>query len=207
MKHLDRAKARLASHLDPDDRRALAEALLADAMKLVDDSDFLDWWVVSDDPSVLALAEGQGLHIVEDAGDGLNEALALALEEIVASGAESVTVVPCDLPLARAEDLQDILDTGEFSSIVLIPAHDGGTNGLYLRPPDAIEMRFGPQSLSVHAKAAEAAQLRCSILPLDRMEFDIDTASDVGEVLDRADGDGGATVELLERLGPVLSGD
>jgi 2-phospho-L-lactate guanylyltransferase len=203
VKHLDRAKARLTSHLDAGARRELAEALMSDAMRLVGAADFLEWWVVSDDPEVLAAAQERGLHTVKDPGEGLNQALALALDEIVAAGADSVTVVPSDVPLARADDLRDIIDTGELSDVVLIPAHDGGTNGLYLRPPTAIEMRFGPHSLAEHARAAENAGLRCSILPLDRLEFDVDTAADVPEVLKRAADDTGATVELLARLGPL----
>lgn len=203
VKRLDKAKARLGTHFDAAVRRDLAEALLADALKLLDESSFLNWWVVSDDPEVLALAGEHGFHTVKDSGEGLNDALALALEDIVAAGARSVTVVPCDLPLARADDLRDVIDTGEFSDVVLIPAHDGGTNGLFLKPPGAIEMRFGPHSLAEHARAAEAAGLRCSILPLDRLEFDIDTVEDVGEVLKRGDG-GGEAFDLLARLGPGL---
>ena len=76
-------------------------------------------------------------------------------------------VIPSDLPLAIADDLRDVLDTGELSDVVLIPSHDGGTNGLFLKLPASIEMHFGPNSLAAHAKAAEEAGLRCSILPLD----------------------------------------
>ena len=53
-------------------------------------------------------------------------------------------------------------------------------------PEQALAESAEDHSLAAHAKAAEEAQLRCSILPLDRLEFDIDTAEDVSEVLDRA---------------------
>ena len=115
----------------------------------------------------------------------------------MASDADSVTIVPVDAPLASVDELLDLADTGELSDIVVVPAErDAGTNGLYLSPPDVMAPRFGESSLSAYVSAAEAAGLRCSLLPLKGLGIDIDTAEDVDRILEESD-DTTRTVKLL----------
>ena len=182
VKALDRAKTRLEASLGAEGRRALAGALLDDALSLCAATP-LRWLFVSDDPGVLELAAAQGHDTLRDAGEGLNEALAQALSVAHEMGASSVTVVPSDVPLAARDDVLDIIDTGETSQVVLVPAHDGGTNGLFLRPPGVLSPRFGAASLAAHAAAAEELGLRCTVLPLDRMGLDIDSDGDIDALL------------------------
>jgi 2-phospho-L-lactate guanylyltransferase len=197
VKRLDRAKTRLEPLLGGEGRVALARALFEDALSLCAALPALRWVIVSDDGSVRARAAEMGHEVVEDAGEGLNEALATACAAAVELGAASATIVPSDLPLARAEDLQDVLDTGDTSEVVLVPSRDGGTNGLFLRPPLVLAPRFGAGSVSAHAAAAEEAGLRCSLLPLDRLALDIDSEADVEALLAHPDA-------LTSRGGRVL---
>jgi 2-phospho-L-lactate guanylyltransferase len=184
VKRLDRAKRRLADDFDDEQRLSIARALLDDALQLCERSSFFSWWVVSDDPAVLDTAKGRGLSTLRDEGTGLNDALAVALNVVRKSGADSVTIVPADIPLARVEDLRDLLDTGATSEVVVVPSErDGGTNGLHLSPPESLTPRFGAGSLAAHIAAAQDAGLRCSILSLDGMSLDIDTAADVEALL------------------------
>ncbi len=189
VKRLDRAKQRLADDFDEEQRVAIARALLDDALDLCESSPFLSWWVVSDDETVRACAHERGLSTLEDGGSGLNDALVLAIATVAGAGAGSTTIVPVDVPLARPEDLQDLLDTGTTSDVTVVPSErDGGTNGLYLRPPGILAPRFGPGSLASHLAAAERAGLRCSILSLDALSLDIDTLEDIQTLMsvDRA---------------------
>ena len=184
VKRLDRAKGRLAPDFDDEQRLSIARALLGDALDLCADSAFFSWWVVSDDPFVLETAGEHDLSTLRDAGSGLNDALALALTVVQHAAADSVTIVPADIPLARAEDLRDLLDTGATSDVVVVPSErDGGTNGLHLSSPGSLTPRFGAGSLAAHLAAAEDAALRCSILSLEGMSLDIDTPSDVEALL------------------------
>lgn len=193
------AKQRLAPDFDPTARAEIARALFADALELCARVDFLRWWVVSDDADVLAVAAERGHDTLHDDGTGLNEAVALAVAVIVATGADSVAIVPSDVPLARPGDIQDLVDTGATSDVVLVPSgEDSGTNGLCLRPPDVIAPRFGPASLAAHSAAAADRGLRCSLLPLERLALDIDTIADVDAFLRRSEG--GTTADVLERL-------
>lgn len=194
MKRLSEAKHRLAKRFGDVNRRAIAEALLEDALELCHESDFLQWWVVSDDDVVLERADRDGLRTIRDPGTGLNSAVATAAEVVLAAGADSVTVVPVDVPLAWRGDIQDLLDTGATSDVVVVPSErDGGTNGLYLSPPDAMTPRFGSGSLRAHVAQAERLGYRCSILSLPRLGLDLDTERDIEMFLSRAHGQAGAS--------------
>jgi 2-phospho-L-lactate guanylyltransferase len=201
VKALVRAKSRLAPAFDEDQRRAVATALLEDALDLCTSVDFLQWWVVSEDDDVLRRASEAGLKTVTDPGSGLNDAVAAGMAEVVAAGAESLTVIPCDVPLAYRGDLVDLLDTGATSDIVLVPSGgDGGTNALFLSPPGLIEPAFGPGSLQRHIALAEKERYRCSILSLNRLALDVDTPDDVDAFLAAAGEFGGRSAELLRKL-------
>ena len=207
VKRLSRAKSRLAGALEPGERLLVARALWQDALELCERSDFLRWWIVSDDADVAAEASRRGFDTVRDRGDGLNSALQEGVRAAGAAGAASVTVLPCDIPLGRPEDLRDLLDTGATSDVVVVPAgRDGGTNGLYLAPPELLSPRFGPASLTAHLILARRLGVRCSILSLPRLALDIDTPDDVGALLTRPPEQDGRTASLLRTLRP-WSGD
>ncbi len=204
VKPLAQAKTRLRPHFAPRARAEVARALLEDALDLCVSSSFLRWWIVSRDPEVLGLAGERGLETLVEVGSGLNEAVAQAVPVLLAAGAGSMTVVPADVPLAWAGDLQDLLDTGMTSDIVVVPAaHGGGTNALYLSPPDLLlPPRFGPSSLQAYLAAADAGGYRCSILSLPRLALDIDTIVDVDAYLARPKPASSTTQKVLERLHP-----
>ncbi|HEX2295202.1 MAG TPA: 2-phospho-L-lactate guanylyltransferase, partial [Actinomycetota bacterium] len=123
------------------------------------------------------------------------------MSEALSAGAESLTVIPSDVPLAYRGDLVDLLDTGATSDIVLVPAgDDGGTNAMYLTPPDLIEPAFGPGSLQRHIALADRRGYRCSILSLTRLALDVDTPEDVDAFLAAAGEFGGRSAELLRKL-------
>ncbi len=184
VKPLLAAKSRLAGRFDEDTRLGIARALLRDALDLAAGTPALGWLIVTSDEEVKSSAVGAGFEVLDETGTGLNEALALAARAASERGADSLTVVPSDVPLASSYDLNDLLDTGATSDVVVVPAgNDGGTNGLYLRPPNLIEPRFGPASLNAHIASAEREGFRCSILALPRLALDIDTPEDVDRFL------------------------
>jgi 2-phospho-L-lactate guanylyltransferase len=189
VKRLAAAKSRLQEVFDPRQRLELASAMLDDALDLCAAVGFLEWSVVTSDPEVGGRAERRGFEVIPDPPrGGLNRSLTHAIGELGDKGADSVTIVPADAPLATADELHDLLDTGALSDVVVVPAErDAGTNGLFLSPPTVLAPRFGESSFSSYVKEAEAARLRCSILPLDGLAVDVDTIEDVTALLERAD--------------------
>jgi 2-phospho-L-lactate guanylyltransferase len=205
VKPLAEAKSRLAPDFDAEARAKIARALLEDALTLCKSSPFLSWWVVSRDPEVLEMARNAGLDPLEETGDELNQAVMQGVAAVLEVGASSVTVVPADVPLAWAGDLEDLLDTGATSDAVVVPAaRGGGTNALYLSPPNLMAPRFGPASLQAYLSAAESGGLRCSLLSLPRFALDIDTPEDVDAYLARPKAASSATQQVLEYLRPDL---
>jgi 2-phospho-L-lactate/phosphoenolpyruvate guanylyltransferase len=202
VKRLSRAKGRLEGHFSRGDCTRIAHAMFEDALALCRAVDFISWWVVSDDSDVIEAAAAQGVSIHQDRGAGLNPALVEAIALVTEAGARSVTIFPSDIPLARRADLVDVLDTGATSDLVVVPSRaDGGTNALYISPADLIEPQFGSGSLAAHVRKAEERRLRCSILPLERMELDIDTIDDVDAFLELSAREGaGRTAEVLREL-------
>lgn len=206
VKRIDQAKGRLSTHFDADQRARIAGALVADAIELCVSTEFLRWWVVSDDPEVLRAAERRGLGTVDDPGDGLNVAVETATAVALKDGADSVTVIPSDIPLAFRGDLVDLLDTGATSDVVVVPSErDGGTNGLFMSPPDLLQPNFGPGSLQKHLHTAERASLRCALLSLPRLSLDIDTVEDVRAYLARPKHSETNTSRVLEELAPLVT--
>ncbi len=201
VKRLSDANRRLAPHFDDQERLDIARAMLSDALTLCTSTEFLEWWVISDDEEVLAAATAVGLRVLEDPGGGLNAALASGTAAAATAGAESISIVPVDVPLAFRGDLVDLLDTGATSDVVIVPAgNDGGTNALYMSPPRLIEPQFGPGSLQRHLASSERLGVRCSILSLPRLALDIDSVEDVRAFLERAGSHAGRTAEVLRAL-------
>lgn len=206
VKRIDRAKARLSSHFDDEQRARIAAALVADALELCVNTDFLQWWVVSDDAGVLSSAASQGLGTIDDPGEGLNAAVDAAVAVALKEGADSVTVIPSDIPLAFRGDLVDLLDTGATSDVVLVPSErDGGTNGLFMSPPDLLQPNFGPGSLQKHLHTAELASLRCALLSLPRLSLDIDTVEDVRAYLAKPKHVATNTARVLDELAALVT--
>ena len=202
VKSPSRAKSRLAEKLGAEATIRVAEALFEDSLALVASTPALDWWVISDDDGVLGRAEESGVRTFRDKGQGLNQAVSAALPDVLDSGAPSILVIPSDVPLAWKGDLEDVLDTGETSDVVVVPSGaDGGTNALFLSPPDILEPRFGAASLQAHIAAAEGAKIRCSVLALPRLALDLDTIEDARELAARPPTpNDGRTVTLLREL-------
>jgi 2-phospho-L-lactate guanylyltransferase len=184
VKKLSAAKSRLGGSFSDDEREQIARALLHDALELCASTDFVNWSVMSSDAEVLDAARARGLGVLGEEAAGLNAAVAAGVARIAAAGARSVTIVPADIPLAQGSDIVDILDTGATSDIVVVPSQrDGGTNALHMRPPGAIEPRFGAGSLAAHVRLAENLGFRCSLLSLPRLQLDIDTVEDIDAFL------------------------
>ena len=136
--------------------------------------------IVSKDVTALDLARRRGAATLVESESGLNAALTLAREWALGRGAQAVLVVPADLPLLTPADIAAVLDLGRGSrSVVIAPdARGEGTNALLLRPPDAINFAFGPQSFYEHCAQAETSQVALWVHRSPALAFDLDTPAD-----------------------------
>ena len=175
----DAAKSRLSPALDAEARAELVRAMLTDvlaAVRAVHDGALL---VVSPDAAYDAIVARFGATRTADAGTGYNAAVALALRSAVVHAAGAAAIVPADQPRARPDDIERLLAALAAAEVVLVPALDGGTGALALRPPDAIVAAFGERSAAAHERLAREAGRRFLALAAPSLRHDVDTVDDL----------------------------
>jgi 2-phospho-L-lactate guanylyltransferase len=189
VKALATAKQRLAAVLDQSARTELAQAMLHDVVAV------LASWprcparaLVTSDPFALELARQYDFEIIPDAANsGETDAIEIATRLCVIRGSDSSLVIPADIPLVQARDLDQILAYAPAEGSVLASAADGrGTNAAFRRPANLFPLRFGNDSFKPHLAAAEATGKPCIVLQLPSLATDVDNPEDLRRVLDHA---------------------
>jgi 2-phospho-L-lactate guanylyltransferase len=157
------AKSRLAPVLSASERATLTRDLLVRTVQVA--RTLGPVVVVSRSPRMRNLATRHGATALSEDGHDLNEAVGQGLAW-AATRAEAALVLPADLPMVTARDLEELaaVPSPPSGGEVVVPCQRGeGTNALLLRPPGAIAPRFGRASLARHVAAADAAGLACTV--------------------------------------------
>jgi 2-phospho-L-lactate/phosphoenolpyruvate guanylyltransferase len=203
------AKQRLSLLLSAAEREMVAEAMFRDVLEqVVRARGLAGTYVVTGDDRVADIALSLGAKIVrEPAENGETAAVDFARNRLKEAGHEAVLIIPGDMPLVRAEDIERVLaqvpEGAAAPFALLVPSHDRmGTNALLLSPPDIIELRFGYDSFSYHMKQVSAQGLPIRFIENDRIALDIDEPKDLEQLL--AYDQGGEAFRLARRL---LAGD
>ena len=191
VKNLSSAKQRLASMLDQPARTELAQAMLHDVVSAI-----AGWTgrppsaLVTSDPFAIDLAKQYDFEIILDpANPGETGAIEMATLICVERGVDYTLIIPADIPLIQASELNQILANAPEEGTVLVPAADGrGTNAAFRRPADLFPLRFGNDSFKPHLAAAQATGKPCEVLQLPGIALDVDNPSDLQDLL-AADGE------------------
>ncbi|HUA43692.1 MAG TPA: 2-phospho-L-lactate guanylyltransferase [Solirubrobacteraceae bacterium] len=182
VKSFAQAKQRLRSGLSPHDRRALVEAMFADALVALGRVATLERIVVvSGDRVAQRIAGGYGATVIEDDERGHNSAATRGIHAVLDDGIERVLLVPGDCPMLTAADINALLahPVGERSVLIVPDRHGTGTNALLLTPPDVLAPSFGPDSRRRHLADASAAGVPAEVVDLESLALDIDTTDDL----------------------------
>jgi 2-phospho-L-lactate/phosphoenolpyruvate guanylyltransferase len=182
IKSFDQAKQRLRHDLATHDRRALVEAMFADALVALGRVPSLERIVVvSGDRVAQRIAGGYGATVVEDDERGHNIAAARGIATLKEDGIERALLVPGDCPTLSAGDLNALLNhpAGERSALIVPDRHGTGTNALLLTPPDVLAPSFGPDSRRRHLADAKAAGVPAEVVELESLGLDVDTPEDL----------------------------
>jgi 2-phospho-L-lactate guanylyltransferase len=182
IKDFGSAKQRLRPALGPRSRRALARRNARLAVRAASAGDHV--LVVAGGERVAKMAELWGAEVLrEPHEDGQNTAARRGIERAVEGGADAVVLLSSDLPLVTVGAVRELIDlAGRMRSpaVVAVPAIGrGGTNALYLRPPRAIGLHFGDDSLAKFREAAESKGVDFAIHHSDAMALDLDEPSDL----------------------------
>jgi 2-phospho-L-lactate guanylyltransferase len=186
VKNLSAAKQRLSAVLDQPARTELAQAMLHDVVSA------LAAWprrpacaLVTSDPFAIDLAEEYDFELIPDrTNPGETGAIEMATRLCVARGIDSTLVIPADIPLIQASELEQILHHAPDDGSVLAPAADGrGTNAVFRRPANLFPLRFGNDSFKPHLAAAQATGKPCIVLQLPSLAVDVDNPEDLRQLL------------------------
>ncbi len=188
IKDFDSAKERLRPALGSKSRRALARRNAHLAVTAAAAGDHVLAVAGSEEVGEMAASWGATV-LLEPREEGQNTAAERGIARARAAGAEAVLLLSSDLPLVTADAVSRMLQAGarvKAPVVVAAPAIGrGGTNALYLRPPDVIAMHFGDDSLGKFQEDAEARGVRFVLHHSDAMALDLDEPSDL-ERLSRA---------------------
>lgn len=185
VKNTASAKQRLAAVLDQPSRTALAQAMLHDVLTT------LHKWktrppvaVVTSDPFAVKLATEYEFEVISDPDNpGETGAIEMATRICLERGADSTLVIPADIPLIEAWELEEILKHAPAEGSVLVPAADGrGTNAAFRRPANLFPLRFGNDSFKPHHAAAQATGKPCVVLNFAGVAVDVDNPADLQQL-------------------------
>jgi 2-phospho-L-lactate/phosphoenolpyruvate guanylyltransferase len=184
IKGFDLAKQRLGGVLDPKARRELARRNAELAIRAATAGD--QRLVVAGSREVVVMAEQMGAEaLLEPRQEGQNAAAERGIAYAVKSGARAVVLLSSDLPLVTAKAVRELLEVGgrvAAPAAVAVPAVGrGGTNALYLNPPDAINLHFGTDSLAAFRSEAEARGVTFEIHESEAMALDLDEPADLAQ--------------------------
>ena len=186
VKNMSAAKQRLAEVLDQPSRTKLAQAMLQDVLSAMHSwKDRPQIAVVTGDPYAIELARECGFEVIPDPDNpGETGAIEMASQVCVERGADFTLVIPADIPLIQAWELEEVLKHAPAEGSVLVPAGDGrGTNAAFRRPANLFPLRFGNDSFEPHHAAAKATGMPCVVLKLPGIAVDVDNPEDLRQLI------------------------
>lgn len=190
LKSLGSAKQRLANTLSSAERRDLMLAMVRDVLTALKQAQRLTGvLIVSQTNESIALAQAFSIErfAESDGGnlsDALTEAAAYATDILGASG---VMIVPADVPLLTATEIDAMLEQHE--RVTVVPDSDHvGTNCLVCSPANCLTFQFDGRSFTPHLNSAVKANLDPKVYESAGFGLDIDTPTDLTTLLTRDPG-------------------
>jgi 2-phospho-L-lactate guanylyltransferase len=176
------AKQRLASLLTPEQRQALAAAMLEDVLAALAAAPLAGIMVNTVDPIAGELARHYGARVVTEAARDGHTGAAMAMARILGGeGREGMLTLPGDIPRVTPAEIATLVDARRPApSITIVPAHDErGSNALLCSPPTVMQLRFGDDSFLPHLASARALGIEPTIVRLPGIGLDIDQPQDL----------------------------
>jgi 2-phospho-L-lactate guanylyltransferase len=168
VKPLRRGKSRLSGVLTEDERTFLNFTMLGNTMKTLS--------------AVKAIEKVFGARTLqEDSTSELNLALQRATVVAQMYAAQSVLILPADLPLITPERVQALIDLAQEPPLVVIAPdrRREGTNALLINPVGLINYSFGPNAFLRHIEQAQRYHVRVEICEDPALGLDLDVPEDL----------------------------
>ncbi len=188
VKDLNNAKKRLIGVLTPEERFALADAMLADTIRAVRGVRCAERiFVVTNYQPVMQLAEENQWEILrEEQQISESDSVDAASQICQQLSVTGLLRLPLDLPLMQSSDIDELLTVEcQAPALVIVPSRDGtGTNAMMRTPPTLFPSHFGSGSFAKHLAEAERAHARVMVRRNARLEMDVDDEADLRALLE-----------------------
>ncbi len=199
------AKQRLSARLSPPERSELMKAMVHDVLAGVTRARGIRrTYVVTGSDEVEGWVSAFGVGVIRERDEtGETDAVHFALDVMKSQGMDAALVVPGDIPLLQAGDVESVLQAAPAGPgepfAVLTPSHDNmGTNALLLAPPDVLRLRFGHDSFRYHLNEAAARGAAVKVVENSRIALDVDEPADLQQLVCRLEG--GRTRDCLAAM-------
>lgn len=155
--------------------------MLEDVLKALKSSIVHEILVVSSDPNVRMITDKIGVSFFSPSHNGLNPAVEEATAWCMRNQADSVLVIPADIPLLSSADVNKIIELGNCNgpTVVLSPSNNGGTNTLFQKPPNLLFAQFGYRSFARHFRQARKKGISIKFYYSTSIALDIDCEEDL----------------------------
>src|SRR5882762_1028932 len=183
IKDLRQAKQRLSPFLNPEERFALAQVMLADTIRAVRGVRMADKiFVVTNYAPAMQAAQENGWELLrEDRQISESFSVDYASIQCAKRGVTALLRLPLDVPLVQSSDIDELLAVEcAAPALVIVPSRDGaGTNAILRTPPTLFPSHFGSGSFVKHCTEAQRAGAHIVLRRNARLEMDVDDETDL----------------------------
>jgi 2-phospho-L-lactate/phosphoenolpyruvate guanylyltransferase len=186
VKDFQAAKQRLSPALEQAERSELARRNAALALAAARAAGHVLAVAGSEPAAELARLAGAEV-LLEAEPRGQNPAARLGIEHALSRGARAVLVLSSDLPLVTRRAVARMLAAARQlpvpAAVAAAASGRGGTNALYLSPPDALGLHFGEDSLAQFEREARQRGCAFRVHRSPALALDLDEPDDLDRLV------------------------
>ncbi|HYA82618.1 MAG TPA: 2-phospho-L-lactate guanylyltransferase [Candidatus Bathyarchaeia archaeon] len=191
VKRFESSKSRLSSVLNVVERKELSELLLINTLSVLREASAIsEIVIVSSDQVAMEIARRNGAKVLRESKDGgVNAAIARADDYSSENGAEATLVIPQDLPLLVAADVNMICRKAESADRCLVVSPSiryDGSNALLRKPSRLLKTSYDEDSFNAHIRAATKVGIPIKVFLSKRIMLDLDTTEDIKILMNKA---------------------
>ena len=184
VKKFESSKSRLGAVLSINERIKLSELLLINTISVLKKSSAIsNIVVVSSDERAMEIARRTDAKFLKEAKDrGVNAAIAVADDYSSENRAHATIVIPVDLPLLTATDVNMMCRKAKSPErcLVISPSiRYDGSNALLRKPSRLLKTHYDKDSFNAHIRAATQFGIPIKVVLSQRIMKDLDSIEDI----------------------------
>lgn len=184
VKKFESSKSRLRAVLSINERIKLSELLLINTISVLKKSSAIsNIVVVSSDERAMEIARRTDAKFLKEAKDrGVNAAIAVADDYSSENRAHATIVIPVDLPLLTATDVNMMCRKAKSPErcLVISPSiRYDGSNALLRKPSRLLKTHYDEDSFNAHIRAATQFGIPIKVVLSQRIMKDLDSIEDI----------------------------